>query len=73
MPPPFIPEASRFAIARAATRRARGYLYFGGAPVIQTDSIRSEAIAVQELRSGLLSFKVIPPQNRKPFLVTTAS
>lgn len=57
--PPNTSDQSRYAIVRAATRRARRMLYRGGTPLIATSSRKPEAIAVQEVSSGACPFVVL--------------
>ena len=66
-PLPHVPEQSRFAVVRAATRRARTMIYLGGSPLLQTTARKPEK---QELRAGLVPFTIIRPSSG-PFLLAT--
>ena len=67
MTSPFKPEASRYAISRAVARRAR--MLWAGAPT----SRHPCRAALAEQRAGLLPFRIVPPSERKLFLVQPSS
>ena len=70
-PTPFEPEASRFAICRATSRRAR-MLWAGCSPLVASTSTHPCVTAIAEQRAALLPFTVIPPHERKLHLVKSA-
>ena len=70
--PAFDPTASRFAIVRACTRRARHLWAMPTSPGMPVPPHPCRT-AIAEQRAGLLPFTIVPPERRKLFLVLPAT